>query len=165
MEILVVYHSRTKNTQYLAEEVAAGVDEVPGCRSNLKTVAQVSQEDFLNAAGVIAGSPVYFGSMAAELKKVFDDFIPLRRRMENKIGAAFSSSGHHSGGKETTLMSILQALLIYGMIIVGDPMSASGHYGAACSGRIDEATRDQARKLGQRVARLALASRSLRETV
>lgn len=32
------------------------------------------------------------------------------------------------------MMSIIQALLIYGMIIVGDPMSATGHYGTACVG-------------------------------
>ena len=80
------------------------------------------------------GSPVYFGVMAAELKKVFDDFVGTRRRMENKIGAAFATGGHPTGGKETTILSIIQVMLIYGMIIVGDPMDASGHYGVGCVG-------------------------------
>jgi len=45
--------------------------------------------------------------------------------------------------------------LIYGMIIVGDPLSATGHYGTACVGAPDDATRENARRLGARVARLA----------
>jgi NAD(P)H dehydrogenase (quinone) len=74
--------------------------------------------------------------------------------MENKVGAAFTTSGDPSGGKETTLLSIIQAMLIYGMIIVGDPLSATGHYGTACVGAPDSATREYGRQLGQRVAQL-----------
>jgi NAD(P)H dehydrogenase (quinone) len=74
--------------------------------------------------------------------------------MENKVGAAFSTSGDDSGGKETTMMSIIQALLIYGMIIVGDPMAATGHYGTACVGAPDATVRENGRKLGRRVAEL-----------
>jgi NAD(P)H dehydrogenase (quinone) len=51
-------------------------------------------------------------------------------------------------------MSILQCMLIYGMIIVGDPMSASGHYGVGCTGIPDERASDEALKLGARVAEL-----------
>jgi NAD(P)H dehydrogenase (quinone) len=42
------------------------------------------------------------------------------------------------------------------MIIVGDPMSATGHYGVACVGAPDEQTAENARKLGKRVAELCL---------
>ena len=52
-------------------------------------------------------------------------------------------------------MSIIQALLIYGMVIVGDPMAATGHYGTACVGTPDADVRENARKLGLRVADLA----------
>ena len=52
------------------------------------------------------------------------------------------------------MMSIIQALLIYGMIIVGDPMSATGHYGTACTGAPDAETRENGRRLGRRVAEL-----------
>jgi NAD(P)H dehydrogenase (quinone) len=108
---------------------------------------------------VVAGSPVYFGTMAAELKKVMDDFVSVRKKMEGKVGAAFSTSGDPTGGKETTMMSIIQALLIYGMIITGDPMSATGHYGTACVGAPDDVAKKNAVKLGQRVAELTLKIR------
>ena len=76
--------------------------------------------------------------------------------MEGKVGAAFTTGGNVTGGKETTMMSIIQALLIYGMVIVGDPMSATGHYGVACVGEPDETAYGNAVKLGQRVAGVAL---------
>ena len=72
--------------------------------------------------------------------------------MGDKIGAAFATSGDSTGGKETTLISIIQAMLIYGMIIVGDPLDASGHYGVACKGAPNQATSEDAKKLGKRVA-------------
>ena len=154
MQILVLYFSKGGNTKKLAEIIAQGVNEVEGVTALLKRTDEATKEDFLSSEGIIAGSPVYFGTMAAELKKVFDDFISTRKRMEGKIGATFSTSGDASGGKETTMMSIIQALLIYGMIIVGDPMSATGHYGVACVGAPDEKAAGNGNKLGKRVAEI-----------
>jgi len=151
LQVLVLYHSRTGNTKKLAEAIAKGVEEVEGVDAVLKSTQEVTREDFLESDGVIAGSPVYFGTMAAELKKVFDDFVGIRRQMEGKIGAAFATSG----GKETTIISIIQAMLIYGMIIAGDPMDATGHYGTSCKGAPDELTLANGVKLGKRVAMLA----------
>ena len=155
MQILVLYFSKGGNTRRLAEAIVRGVDEVEGVNALLKKTDDVTKDDFMNSKGIIAGSPVYFGLMAAELKKVFDDFVSLRKKMEDKIGAAFTTSGNVSGGKETTMLSIHQSMLIYGMIIVGDPMSASGHYGVSCVGAPDDDVLDDGVKLGRRVASLA----------
>ncbi|MFO8031905.1 MAG: NAD(P)H-dependent oxidoreductase [Desulfohalobiaceae bacterium] len=155
MQILVLYYSKTGNTQKLAQAVAEGVEQVQGAQAVLKSTSQVSKEDFLSSQGVIAGSPVYFGVMAADLKRVIDDFISTRKKMEGKVGAAFATSGDPTGGKETTMFSIIQALMIYGMIIVGDPLSATGHYGVACSGEPDAKALENGRKLGARVAEVA----------
>jgi NAD(P)H dehydrogenase (quinone) len=155
MEILVLYYSKGGNTRKLAEAIAEGVEMVDGMTANLKHTDEVSKEDFVSCNGVIAGSPVYFGTMAAQLKKTFDEFISVRKKMEGKIGAAFATSGDPTGGKETTMMSIIQALMIYGMVIVGDPMSATGHYGVACVGAPEIQYQENGRKLGLRVAELA----------
>ncbi|MBN1850278.1 MAG: NAD(P)H-dependent oxidoreductase [Deltaproteobacteria bacterium] len=154
MQVLVLYYSKGGNTRGLAEAIAKGVNEVEGITALLKKTDEVTPDDFLASDGIIAGSPVYFGTMAAELKKVMDDFIGVRRQMEGKIGAAFATSGDASGGKETTMMSIIQAFLIYGMIIVGDPMSATGHYGTACIGAPDKKAVANGVKLGRRVAEI-----------
>ncbi len=155
MKILILYYSKGGNTRRLAEAIAEGVERVDGATVVLKNTDGVTKDDFTEAAAVIAGSPVYFGTMAAELKKVFDDFVSVRKKMENKVGAAFTTAGDATGGKETTMFSIIQALMIYGMIIVGDPMAATGHYGTACVGAPDDKTKENGRKLGERVARLA----------
>ena len=120
----------------------------------LKPVSKVTKEDFLSSDGIIAGSPVYFGTMAAEVKEVFDKFVDIRNKMGDKIGAAFATGADPSGGKETTIISIIQAMLIYGMIIVGDPLDATGHYGVACNEVPDQRTAIYAAKMGKRVALL-----------
>jgi len=155
MKILVLYFSKGNNTRKLAEAVAKGVEDVEGFDAVLKHTDSVTKEDFVSSEGIVAGSPVYFGVMAAELKKVFDDFVGVRKKMEGKIGAAFATSGDPTGGKETTMMSIIQVMLIYGMVIVGDPMSATGHFGVGCVGSPDKNTEENAVKLGRRVAELA----------
>jgi NAD(P)H dehydrogenase (quinone) len=155
MQILILYYSKGGNTRKLAESIAKGVEEVEGVHAVLKNTEEVTKDHFLDSQGIIAGSPVYFGVMAAELKKIFDDFVGVRKKMEGKVGAAFATSGDPTGGKETTMMSIIQALLIYGMVIVGDPMSATGHYGIACVGAPDSKAKENAIKLGRRVADLA----------
>ncbi len=155
MNVLVLYYSKGGNTRRLAEAIADGARSVDDTMVVLKHTDEVTKEDFLAADGIVAGSPVYFGSMAAALKAVFDEFVGVRRQMENKIGAAFATSGDPSGGKETTMLAIIQAFLIYGMVIVGDPLSATGHYGTACVGVPDVKALDNGAKLGRRVARIA----------
>jgi len=155
MNVLVLYYSKGGNTRKLAEAIAEGVGQVNGVEAVLRHTREVSKEDFVAAEGLIVGSPVYFGTMAAQLKQVLDEFVGLRRKMESKIGATFATAGDASGGKETTMMSIIQALMIYGMIIVGDPLSATGHYGTSCVGAPDAVTLENGQKLGRRVAELA----------
>lgn len=155
MQVLVLYYSRTGNTKRLAEAVAEGVRTVAGCEALLRTPDAVTIEEFRDSNALVVGSPVYFGGMAGELKKVLDDFVTVRRQMEGKVGAAFATSAHPSGGKETTILAIHQAMLIYGMVVVGDPLDAGGHYGVACAGAPDAKALDAARKLGARVARTA----------
>jgi len=154
MQILVLYHSKGGNTRKLAERIGEGVESVSGVKALLKSTQEVKKEDFVDSAGIIAGSPVHFGAMAYDLKRVFDEFVVIRKKMENKVGAAFAASGDPSGGKETTIISIIQCLLIYGMIVVGDPMDATGHYGVACVGAPDDKISENGRKLGKRVAEL-----------
>jgi len=160
MQVLVMYYSRTGNTKKLAEEIAKGVQEDEGVTCVTKPVSEVTKDDFVNSDGIIAGSPVYFGTMAAEMKEIFDKFVGIRGEMGDKIGAAFATSADPSGGKETTIFSIIQAMMIYGMIILGDPLDATGHYGVSCVGSPDRETASNAVKLGKRVASLVKKLRS-----
>ena len=156
MKVLVTYYSKTGNTENLAEAIAEGVRGLQGIECLVKKAEEVTREDFAAADGIIAGSPVYFGAMAAPLKELFDKYVGVRKKMENKVGAAFATSGDATGGKETTMFSIIQAMLIYGMIVVGDPLSATGHYSVACVGAPDDRAKQHGRALGRRVAELVV---------
>jgi NAD(P)H dehydrogenase (quinone) len=160
VQVLVMYYSRSGNTKRLAEEVAKGVQQVDEVGCVLKSVSEVTKDDFIKSDGIIAGSPVYFGTMAYPMKEIFDKYVGIRGEMEDKIGAAFATSGDQSGGKETTIFSIIQAMMIYGMIIVGDPLNATGHYGVSCMGAPDRETSSNAVKMGKRVASLVKKLRS-----
>ena len=154
MHVLVMYHSRTGNTKALAEQIAEGVRSVEGVDCVVKSVAEVGMEDLFAADGIIAGSPSYYGVMASELKVVFDRIFNNRPRMTDKVGAAFSTAGHPTGGIETTMISILQSMLVAGMIVLSDPPKAGGHFGVGCAGKPDERVEGWGRFHGERVARL-----------
>ncbi len=89
--------------------------------------------------------------MVAELKQIFDKYVGLHKKMAGKVGAAFSTSGNESGEKETTIISIIQAMLIFGMIILGDPLDTNRHYGISCVGVPNKKTAENAKKFGKRV--------------
>ena len=152
--VLVVYHSRTGNTARMAEAVGEGARSA-GAEVEVKKVGETRLDDLTRADGIIIGSPTYYGQMAAEIKQLFDASSEVRGKLEDKVGAAFTSSASIEGGNQTTLLSILQAMLIHAMIVVGDPMETGGHYGAIAVGEPGEEALETCRKLGARVARLA----------
>jgi NAD(P)H dehydrogenase (quinone) len=152
-EVLVVYYSRTGNTAKMAEAIGEGAKS-SGVKISVKKVGDVNLDDLLSAGGIIIGSPTYYGQMASEIKQLFDSSSPVRGQLENKVGAAFTSSGSPDGGNQTTLLSIIQAMLIHAMIVVGDPMEAGGHYGAVAVGVPDAKSLEACRLLGLRVGNL-----------
>ena len=161
--LLITYYSRPGNTEQMAELVAAGAREVDGIEVDLRPVNEVSPDALLAYDGIIMGSPVYYGTMAAELKQFIDDSIVHHGKLDGKVGGAFASSDGPGGGNETTVLDIVKALLIHGMIVHGDP--AGDHYGLIAVGAPDERSAGECRRMGKRVAELTVRlSRSRRLT-
>jgi NAD(P)H dehydrogenase (quinone) len=79
--------------------------------------------------------------------------VALHGRLEGRVGGAFASSANIGGGNETTIMAILQALLIHGMIIPGVP--TGDHYGPVAIGAPDRRASTQCTEYGKRIAALA----------
>lgn len=154
VKVLIAYYSRGGNTRAMAEEVARGVKEAGG-EAILKDVREATNEDLTGADGIVLGSPTYFGAPATEMKRFIDDSIKIRGKLEGKVGAAFSSSRHRAGGRETTVLSMLHSMLVHGMVVCGDPLATGGHYGAAADGPPDERAKRECRGLGRRVTELA----------
>jgi len=154
VQVLVAYSSRSGNTEKLARAVARGAEQA-GARVVCKRAEDTAKEDLVEADAIVLGSPVYFGTVTAEMKDLIDRSVGVRRKLRNKVGAAFTTAGHHTGGKETTLLSMLLAFLIHEMVVVGDPIETGGHYGIACLGSPSQDDERAGELLGARVVDVA----------
>jgi len=154
VKILIVYDSRSGNTEKMAQHVAEGAKQVKGAIVETRKAEEAGSEDLLSADAIILGSPTYYGGMSGKLKSFIDSSVKIHGKLEGRVGAAFTSSGGTASGAETTLLSMLQALLVHGMIVQG--RSDDKHYGAAAVGTPDSETAESCRRLGKRVAELTV---------
>jgi len=152
-KILIIYDSKTGNTEKMALAVARGAKQIKRTKTIVKKVEETNNEDLLKADGIIIGSPTYYGQMSGKIKTLFDKSVEIHGKLEGKIGGAFTSSGGVACGAETTLLSIVNTLLIHGMIIQG--RADTEHYGAASVGSPKERDTKSCQELGKRVANLA----------
>jgi len=133
----------------MAKSIAQGARE-RGAEVMLKQVDDATVDDLIKADAIILGCPTYFGMMAAKMKKFVDQSNDIWGKLDKKMGAAFTSSGGISGGNETTLLSLIQAMLIHGMIVT----SPLGRYGVVAIGKPDKKTLESCAKLGRRMVSL-----------
>lgn len=156
--VLVLYHSRTGNTERMAHLVAEGAASVPGTEVRIRSIDAATPEDVVWCDGIAAGSPTNMGVLSWAMKRFWDETLAEQwMKVDGKIGCAFSSSGGWGGGAELACQSILTVLMNFGFLVFGvtDYVSklTTLHYGAvtARDPRTDEA-KDACRKLGTRLA-------------
>lgn len=121
------------------------------------------------ADALILGSPVYFGTVSAQLKAFFDKSRALRteKKLLNVVGGAITSGASRFGGQETTIRAMHDIMLVHGMIIVGDGYHDDdcGHMGAAAQrpAQEDENAIQRSRIMGKRIFEVAQATSALRK--
>ncbi len=144
--------------------VAAGLPLKEGQRDDFPPLAEKLADK--QTAGIIIGSPVYFGNVSYLCKAFLDRWIVLRKQfaLSGKVGGAVAVGAARNGGQELVLQSIRNAMLCHEMIVVGDG-KPTAHWGATVwnNGK-DDITQDDVgmatlKNLGRRVAEVALACR------
>jgi NAD(P)H dehydrogenase (quinone) len=148
---LVIYYSRSGNTKKMAVAIGEGIKK-EGVEVAVKDIKDTQPAELLQYDAVVIGSPTYYGSMSAEIKKLFDDSVAFHGELDGKVGGAFASSANIGGGNETTVLDILNAMLIHGMIIQGDPQG--DHYGPVSIESPDARASKMCTRFGTRIARL-----------
>jgi NAD(P)H dehydrogenase (quinone) len=149
---LVCFYSRTRNTEKMAVKIA-DILRSEGVGVDLKKVEDTAVDDLLGYDCLLFGSPTYYGSMAWPVKKLLDESVKFHGQLKGKVGGAFSSSANVGGGNETTILSILNALLIHGMVVCGD--YRRDHYGPVSVGRPDKRALDCCESYAKTIAGLA----------
>jgi NAD(P)H dehydrogenase (quinone) len=150
-KILVTYYSRTGNTKKMAEYIYEGALQT-GARVDCKRIEDVKAGELLDYDGIVVGSPTYYGAAASPIWALLDESVKHHGSLDGKVGGAFSSSANIGGGNETTIVGILNALLIHGMVIQGDP--EGDHYGPVSIGLPDERVKKLCLRFGERFAKL-----------
>jgi len=150
---IVVYYSRSGNTKEMAQIVAKAMNDA-GLKTECQSVDKVKADDLPGYDAVVIGSPTYYGQMAGPIKAMIDELVRQHGQLNGKVGGAFSSAANIGGGNETTIMSIIEAMLIAGMVVQGDPQG--DHYGPVSIGKPDDRVKQQCARRGQRIAELTL---------
>ena len=148
---LVVYDSKTGNTEKMAMAISQGMKKA-GLDTEVKRAENTSLTDLTDADAIVLGSPAYFSNLSVDTKKIIDKSVALiPGKLKDKVGAAFASSDEAG---EMTLIALIAALLWHEMIIVG---RQSGGLGAVSIGRPDDRCIAQCEAFGERIAGLTKA--------
>ena len=117
--VLVVYTSRTGNTEKMAQFIAEGV-RISGHEADLKKIKDIkSSKDFAGYNGFIFGCPTYHRDMTAGMKQFL--FIAEKANLLGKFGGAFGSYTH-SGESGTMLFDTMLHVFKMDMVDLG-PLS------------------------------------------
>jgi len=150
---IVIYYSRSGNTKQMGEMIAKSMNDA-GLETECKSIDKVKVDDLLKYEAIVVGSPTYYGGMAAQIKQLIDDAVVKHGQLDGKVGAAFTSSANIGGGNETTVLDILHAMIINGMVIQGDPQG--DHYGPVSIGKPDQRVDKLCARWGKRIAELTI---------
>ena len=126
--LLIIYTSKHGRTGSMVEPIRQGILE-GGAGAVVRTVEKVQWDEMLTAHGIIVGTPVRFGGVDWQIKRLFDvtahqDY---PGPLSGKVGGAFTGGSRPGSGAELALLSMLHILLNHGMVIQGN--AHSSHYG------------------------------------
>ena len=128
LEILIVYITKNGRTGAMVEPIRQGIEEA-GVSPLVRSVEEVRWEEMVAADGIIVGTPVRFGDVDWQIKRLFDvtAFQDYPGPLSGKVGGAFVGGSSAGSGAELALLSMLHILLNHGMVIQGNAYAA--HYG------------------------------------
>ena len=115
--IIVLYYSRTGNTEKMAKAVAEGatIDD----RVIVELSYHTDAEELANFDAILIGAPTYHHDTPIDMKKLFEAAATKNINLKGKIGAAFGSYGW-SGEAPKLLLEIMKNR--FGMQIVAPPL-------------------------------------------
>jgi multimeric flavodoxin WrbA len=142
--------------------LAAGVPLAPGEQDDFPKLVPVLSDPAV--AGLVIGSPVYFGNMSSLCKAFLERLMVFRKdgfALSNVVAGALAVGGARNGGQELTIQSIQTALFCQEMIVVGESRPTA-HFGPGVWNNKelsqvtdDEVGMDAVRNLGRRVTQVA----------
>ena len=161
--VLIAYYSPSGSTKQLAEAIGEGARSVEGVEVVVLPIAEVTQQQLIDAKAILVGSPVYNGNIAPAVQEFINSWPFEGRPMKGKLGAAFVTGGGMSIGEELVQLNLLHSMLIHGMLVLGGEETEAA-FGASAitgeapfqTGKVEEQFLVKGRGLGKRVAEMAI---------
>lgn len=116
VKISVVYDSVTENTATMAEYIVSGISGIDGVEARAFHINEVDEEYVKASAGVIFGCPTYVAGPTSR----FYEFLEKRAGklgLAGKLGGVFATEQYIHGGADLTMVSIIEHLLTFGMMV------------------------------------------------
>ncbi len=149
---LVVYDSKTGNTEKMAMAISQGMER-GGLEVKVKRVEDTALSDLTDADAIVLGSPTYFGNMSGNMKELVYKSVELYPdKLKDRVGAVFTS--YDGQGDYTALSSLIIAMFFHQMIIVGHQL---GGIGATSLGEPDDKCIADCQVFGERIAHFTKA--------
>ncbi len=122
--ILIAFHSETGNTETLAGLVRDGVASVVDVEARLRPIDAVTDNEILQADGILLGTPVHWATVSVETRSFLDRVgaVLLKEGVldrEGRTAGAFCTGGGAAMGKELARLTILNAFLTMRFVAVG----------------------------------------------
>jgi len=138
-QILILYYSRTGNTERMAKAVAEGAQINGDIRVEL--TFHVQPEELSAFDAILIGAPTYHHEMPLDFKNLFEEAAVKGLSLKGKIGAAFGSYGW-SGEAPKLILEIMKYK--FEMQVVEPPLLAKY--------LPDQKTLSDCRELGKRIS-------------
>ena len=104
-KVLILYYSRTGNTEKMAIAVAEGVQSSGNCEVELNY--HVNPQDLSLYDAIIIGAPTYNHDMPVDFKNLFGEAAVEGLSLKDKVGAVFGSYGW-SGEAPRLILEIIK---------------------------------------------------------
>jgi flavodoxin I len=104
-KILVLYYSRSGNTEKMAKAVAEGAKNAGN--PDVELNYHVEAEELAKFDAILMGAPTYYHDMPMDMKKLFEEAAAKDINLKGKVGAAFGSYGW-SGEAPNLLLEIMK---------------------------------------------------------
>ena len=138
-QILVLYYSRTGNTERMAKAVAEGA-QING-DIKVELTFHVDPEELSAFDAILVGAPTYHHEMPLDFKNLFEEVAVKGLSLKGKVGAVFGSYGW-SGEAPRLILEIMKNK--FEMQVVEPPLLAKY--------LPDQKTLSDCRELGKRIS-------------
>ncbi len=118
----VIYYSKTGTTAEMAGEIVAGMNAVEGVQARAFPIEAVDEEWAKASQCLVFGTPIYAATVASPMAEWMQSGTH-GLELAGKLGGAFATANWVQGGGDLGIRTILDQLLVYGMMTYSGGMA------------------------------------------